>query len=189
MGNFVQTCNGSHDQICNKERESIQMGNGGSYRGTDGEAGTERYTIRTDPTMKTDTYRMLTTYKQKHLFDHFKFLTRVEKEELIEDCGTVDFVVQDFIFHQLIKKSLGNFSPPEKPKHVKDIKNVLGICNEQDYEEIRQLGKTSIASGECKIISGRGSSARRHSHARVLFITDPEHIGSKGGVSHQGRIS
>lgn len=189
MGNFVQTCNGNPDQICNKDRESIHMGTGGSYRGTDGEAGTERYTIRTDPTMKTDIYKMLTTYKQKHLFDHFKYLNRVEKEELIDDCGTVDFVVQDFIFHQLIKKSFGNFAPPEKMKHVKDYKQILSVCNEHDYTDTSQLGKDAIANGERKLNSRRRAFAWRHTYARIIFLAQSKYPRSQRRISHQRRIS
>lgn len=165
MGNFVHSCNGSPDQICNKDRESFYMGTGGSYRGTVVDTGTERYTIRTDPAMKTDTYKMLTTYKQRHLFDHFKYLTTEEKEALIRDCGTVEFVVQDFIFHQLVKKTFGKFAQPQKIKHVKDFKQALNICNEPEYAETHQLGKSVIANGERELNSRRCSFAGRYAHA------------------------
>ena len=162
MGNFVQTCmNNNKDSLCTKDNSSLYMGTGGSFRGTEPDAQNDKYSIRTDPVMKSDIYKMLTTYKQKHLFDHFVYLTQTEKEQLIDHCGTIDFVVEDFIFHQLIKKSIGTFVPPQGKKEVKDLKDIANIVHNAEHDDTCEMGRYSILNNERYLISCRGSLARR----------------------------
>ena len=63
-----------------------------------------RQTIKNDPLMETDIYNRLTMFEQKHLMENFKYLSRLEKRILIQDCKTIDFIKLDFIYHQVFQK-------------------------------------------------------------------------------------
>ncbi len=66
--------------------------------------GSLRYTIKNDPLMNEEVYNKICSFNQKHIMEHFRDLIKLEKEILIADCSTLDFIKMDFIFYHLLSK-------------------------------------------------------------------------------------
>ena len=147
MGNLVP-CNSDIEQLSAQDLQRPSINIRGTFHDLNRE---EKITIADDPNMRSDVYKLLKNYKQKHIVEFFPTLTQEEKAELIDQVAIINFGLMDMLFHQLVKQNIKLRKSDCKIKVENNISN--HPIDDPKYEERYEKGLKAISIGKGNIIS------------------------------------
>lgn len=149
MGEVLGCINKEENNKLDKENE-LELRHSIVLRQDDSIKNDLRQTIKDDPLMENDLYNRLTIFNQKHVMENFKFLTRIEKRILIQDCKTIDFIKLDFIFHQILQKGYVISDKFKTLEYDEIFKKKIKIEKDKKLAEKKiDIGNRLLAQGRC----------------------------------------